>query len=158
MKGKTEKYKNPYPNTSLQFCIKVDEMPNSFDDVNTEISSIRTSVQEAFNKVEPLISQLDALIKEKNAFKLQVDEIQRKYNDLGNEVSELQKKLSDQKLEFESQNQTNENRLVSLQREVDLLTLDKKQLSEKIKTQDGRISTLESQKEELVQTLRDRGS
>ncbi|MHA1978419.1 MAG: hypothetical protein ACW98I_16065 [Candidatus Hodarchaeales archaeon] len=133
-------------------------MANSYDDMNTEISVIRTNVQEAFKKVEPLISHLDALITEKNAFKRQVDEIQRKYDDLGNELSVLQNKLSEQKVEFESQKQTNENRLVSLQREVDLLTLDKKQLSEKIKIQDEKISTLESQKEELIQSLRDRSS
>ncbi len=131
-------------------------MANTKDHVNSEMEAIKTNVQEAFKKVEPLISQLDTLITEKNALKEQVDEIQRKYADLGNELSELQKKLKDQKVEFESQKHTTENRIVSLQREVDLLTSDKKQLSDKLSKQNERIATLESQKEELQQSLRDR--
>jgi hypothetical protein len=47
---------------------------------------------------------------------------------------------------------------VSLQRELDLVILDKKQLSEKLKEQEVKITTLESQKEELIQSLRNRSS
>ncbi|MHA1236267.1 MAG: hypothetical protein ACTSQ9_01245 [Candidatus Hodarchaeales archaeon] len=131
-------------------------MPESFNDINEEIKKLKTNVHESFETIEPIASKIDALIGERDSLKSQVDEVKRKFDDLSDQISNLQKKLNEQKAEFEIKAQTAENQIVSYQREIDLLVLDKKKLSEQLKTRDDKISTLESQKEELLTTLRNK--
>ncbi len=134
------------------------EMSGSFNNINEEIKKLQTNVRESFEAIEPITSKIDALISERDNFKSQAEEVKRNFDDLSNQLSGSQKKLNDQKAEFETKAQTSENQIVSLQREIDLLTLDKKQLSEQLKTQDDKIGMLESQKEELVTALRNKSS
>ncbi|MCK4847839.1 MAG: hypothetical protein KAT16_02315 [Candidatus Heimdallarchaeota archaeon] len=133
-------------------------MSGSFNNINEEIKKLQTNVRESFEAIEPITSKIDALISERDNFKSQAEEVKRNFDDLSNQLSGSQKKLNDQKAEFETKAQTSENQIVSLQREIDLLTLDKKQLSEQLKTQDDKIGMLESQKEELVTALRNKSS
>ena len=134
------------------------EMSGSFNNINEEIKKLQTNVRESFEAIEPITSKIDALISERDSFKSQADEVKRNFDDLSNQMSDLQKKLNDQKVEFETKAQTSENQIVSLQREIDLLALDKKKFSEQLKTRDDKISMLESQKEELLTSLRKKSS
>ena len=131
-------------------------MPESFNNINEEIKKIQTNVRESFETIDPITSKIDALISERASLKSQVDEVKRNFDELSNQLSNLQKKLNDQQAEFETKSQTTENQIVSYQREIDLLVLDKKKLSEQLKTRDDKISTLESQKEELLTSLRNK--
>ncbi len=131
-------------------------MPESFNNINEEIKKLQTNVRESFETIDPITSKIDALISERASLKSQVDEVKRNFDDLSSQISNLQKKLNDQKAEYETKAQTTENQIVSYQREIDLLVLDKKKLSEQLKTRDDKITTLESQKEELLTTLRNK--
>jgi len=132
------------------------EMPESFNNINEEIKKLQTNARESFEAIKPIISKIDALISERDSFESQADEAKRNFDDLSNQLSDLQKKLNNSKTEFETKAQTSENQIVSLQREIDLLALDKKKLSEQLKTRDDKISMLESQKEELITSLRNK--
>ena len=134
------------------------EVTESFNNFNEEIKKLQTNIQESFKVIEPITSKIDVLISERDSFKSQVDELKRNFDNLSNQLSDLQKKLNDQKAEFDAKEQTNENRLVSLQREIDLLTLDKKKFLEQLKTRDDKINMLESQKNELLTSLREKSS
>ncbi len=134
------------------------EVSESFNNFNEEIRKLQTNVRESFEAIEPITSKIDALISERNSFKSQADELKRNFDNLSSQLSDLQKKLNDQKIEFDAKAQTNENQIVSLQREIDLLTLDKKKFLEQLKTRDDKISMLESQKDELLTSLRDKSS
>jgi len=133
-------------------------MPESFSNVNEEIKKLQKNVRESFEAIEPIASKIDVLISERDSFHSQADEIKRNFDNLNDQLSDLQKKLNAQKTEFETKAQTSENQIVSLQREIDLLALDKKKFSEQLKTRDDKISMLESQKEELLTSLRNKSS
>ena len=134
------------------------EVSESFNNFNEEIKKLQTNVRESFEAIEPINSKIDVLIRERDSFKSQIDELKRNFDDLNNQVSDLQRKLNDQKAAHDAKEQTNENRIVSLQREIDLLTLDKQKFSEQLKARDDKISILESQKDELLTTLREKSS
>ncbi len=134
------------------------EVSESFNNFNEEIKKLQTNVRESFEAIEPITSKIDALISERDSFKSQADELKRNFDNLSDQLSDLQKKLNDQKMEFDAKAQTKENQIVSLQREIDLLTLDKKKFLEQLKTRDDKISMLESQKDELLTSLRNKSS
>ena len=134
------------------------EVTGSFNNFNEEIKKLQTNVRESFEAIEPITSKIDALIRERDSFKSQTDELKRNFDNLSDQLSDLQKKLNEQKIEFDAKAQTNENQIVSLQREIDLLTLDKKKFLEQLKTRDDKISLLESQKDELLTSLRNKSS
>ncbi len=129
-------------------------MSNSFNDINSEIKSVQTNVNQALKAIEPITLKLDKLLEEKKQLKQQTEDIQRKITDLNTENSELRQKFFAQNQKFESQQRTYENQIESLRREVDLLLSDKEQLTKQLKVKDDKIATLESQKNELVQSLR----
>jgi chromosome segregation ATPase len=134
------------------------EVSESFNNFNEEIKKLQTNVRESIEAIEPITSKIDALISERDSFKSQTDELKRKFDNLSDQLSNLQKKLNEQKIEFDAKARTNENQIVSLQREIDLLTLDKKKFLEQLKTRDDKISLLESQKDELLTSLRNKSS
>ena len=134
------------------------EVAESFNNFNEEIKKIQTNVRESIQAIEPIASKIDTLINERDSFKSQTDELKRKFDSLSDQLSDLQKKLNDQKIEFDTKAQTSENQIVSLQREIDLLTLDQKKFSEQLKTRDDKIHMLESQKDELLTSLRNKSS
>jgi chromosome segregation ATPase len=134
------------------------EMSESFNNINEEIKKIQTNARESFEAIEPITTKIDALISERDSLKSQSEELKRNFDDLSTQLSDLQKKLNDQKMEFEAKAQTSENKIVSLQREIDLLNLDKKKFTEQLKSRDDRISMLETQKEELLTSLRNKSS
>jgi len=133
------------------------EVSESFNNFNEEIKKLQTNVRESIEAIEPITSKIDALISERDSFK-SPDELKRKFDNLSDQLSNLQKKLNEQKIEFDAKARTNENQIVSLQREIDLLTLDKKKFLEQLKTRDDKISLLESQKDELITSLRNKSS
>ena len=124
-------------------------------DASLDLKEIQNNIQDAVKAIEPLFSKLSTVIDERDQLKQQVEEVQRKFEGLTNQLSNLQKNLNDQKVEYETQKQTNDNKIVSMKRDFDLLTMDKQKLSEQVKTQDDKISTLESQKEEILRSLRE---
>lgn len=134
------------------------EVSESFNNFNEEIKKLQTNVRESIEAIKPITSKIDALISERDSFKSQTDELKRKFDNLSDQLSDLQKKLNEQKIEFDAKARTNENQIVSLQREIDLLTLDKKKFLEQLKTRDDKISLLESQKDELLTSLRNKSS
>jgi chromosome segregation ATPase len=134
------------------------EVSESFNNFNEEIKKLQTNVRESIESIEPITSKIDALISERDSFKSQTDELKRKFDNLSDQLSDLQKNLNEQKIQFDAKAQTNENQIVSLQREIDLLTLDKKKFLEQLKARDDKISLLESQKDELLTSLRNKSS
>ena len=134
------------------------EVSESFNNFNEEIKKLQTNVRESIEAIKPITSKIDALISERDSFKSQTDELKRKFDNLSDQLSDLQKKLNEQKIEFDAKARTNENQIVSLQREIDLLTLDKKKFLEQLKTRDDKIILLESQKDELLTSLRNKSS
>ena len=131
-------------------------MTNSLSEASRNLREIQTNIQDAVKAVEPLFNKLSSLIDERNQLRYQLEDTQRKFENLSNQLSDFQKKLNDNSIGFETQLQTSENKIVSLQREVDLLTMDRQKLSEQLKARDERIRTLESQNEELIQSIRGR--
>jgi chromosome segregation ATPase len=131
-------------------------LTDSLSEASRELKEIQNNIQDAVKAVEPIFSKLSTLIDERNQLKHQVQEVQRKFESLSSQISDLQKKLNDDKIEFEAKLQTSDNKIVSLQREVDLTTMENQKLSEQLKSRDEKIVTLEAQKEELMQSLRDR--
>ena len=134
------------------------KVTGTFNNFNEEIKKLGINIEESFKAIEPITSKIVALINERDNLKSQFDEIKRNFDNLSSQISELQKKLNDQKAEFDTKEQTFENRIVSLQREIDLLMLDNQKFSEQIKTRDDKINMLESQKSELLTSLRNKSS
>ena len=88
----------------------------------------------------------------------QMEEKNRLNTDLKNKISTLEHKLTEERTEFEKKLETNENKIVSLQRELDFAKDDTNKLKDQLKAKDDRIHILESQNEELSNSLRQQTS
>ncbi|MFX0205123.1 MAG: hypothetical protein ACFFDT_03995 [Candidatus Hodarchaeota archaeon] len=133
-------------------------MTNSFDEVNEQLTEIQENLSQAVNIAKEVPTRLSRLITEKKELKEQMEEIKRVNTDLKNKISTLEHKLAEQRTEFEKKLETSENQIVSLQRELDLAKDDGNKLKDQLKAKDDRIHILESQNEELKNSLRQQTS
>jgi chromosome segregation ATPase len=133
-------------------------MTNSFNEVNEQLTEIQQNLTQAVNIAKEVPTKVNRLLKEKKELEVQMEEIIRMNNDLKNKNSTLEQKLTEQRTEFEQKLETNENKTVSLQRELDLAKDDSRKLKDQLKAKHDRIHILESQKEELTNSLRQQTS
>ncbi|MFW9903760.1 MAG: hypothetical protein ACFFFH_05465 [Candidatus Thorarchaeota archaeon] len=133
-------------------------MTNSFDEVNEQLIEMQENLSQAVNIAKEVPTKLSQLITEKRELEVQMEEIKRVNTDHKNKISTLEHKLTEQQTEFEKKLETSENQIVSLQRELDLAKDDVKKFKDQLKAKDDRIHVLESQNEELKNSLRQQTS
>ncbi|UCE12448.1 MAG: hypothetical protein JSV04_09650 [Candidatus Heimdallarchaeota archaeon] len=129
-------------------------MRNSFDEVTEHISEIQENLTQAVNTAKEVLPYISELLNQKTDLEQQINELRRNNSELKGQVSTLENKLSEQRTEFEKKLETSENRIISLQRELDLGRDDYKKLEDRLREKDERIKVLESQKQELTDSLR----
>lgn len=133
-------------------------MTNSFNEVNDQLTEIQQNLIQAVNIAKEVPTKVNQLLKEKKELEERTEEINRINTDLKDKVSSLEHKLTEQQTEFEKKLETTENVNASLQRELDLAKDDSSRLKDQLKARDDRIQILESQKEELTNSLRQQTS
>ena len=133
-------------------------MTNSFDEVNEQLTEIQENLSQAVNIAKEVPTKLSQLLTEKKELEEQMEEVKRMNTDLKNNISTLEHKLSEQQTEFEKKLETSENQIVSLQRALDLAKDDANKVKDQLKAKDDRIHILESQNEELKNSLRQQTS
>lgn len=133
-------------------------MTNSFNEVTDQLAEIQKNLTQAVNIAKETPVKISQLLKEKKDLEERTEEINRLNTDLKNDVSTLENRLAEQRTEFEKKLESSENTIVSLQRELDLAKDDNKKLKDQLKAKDERINMLESQKQELTDSLRQQSS
>ncbi|MFX0122129.1 MAG: hypothetical protein ACFFAE_00695 [Candidatus Hodarchaeota archaeon] len=133
-------------------------MTNSFNEVNEQLTEIQQNLAQAVNIAKEVPTKVNQLLKEKKELEERTEEIKRINTDLKTKISSLEHKLNEERIEFEKKLETNENTIVSLQRELELTKDDIKKLEDRLKAKDDRIHILESQNEELTNSLRQQTS
>ena len=133
-------------------------MTNSFNEVTDQLAEIQKNLTQAVNIAKEAPAKISQLLKEKKDLEERTEEINRLNTDLKNNVSTLENRLAEQRTEFEKKLESSENTIVSLQRELDLAKDDNKKLKDQLKAKDERINMLESQKQELTDSLRQQSS
>ncbi len=133
-------------------------MTNSFNEVTDQLAEIQKNLTQAVNIAKETPVKISQLLKEKKDLEERTEEINRLNTDLKNNVSTLENRLAEQRTEFEKKLESSENTIVSLQRELDLAKDDNNKLKDQLKAKDERINMLESQKQELTDSLRQQSS
>ena len=133
-------------------------MTNSFDEVDEQLTEIQENLSQAVIIAKGVPTKLSQLLIDKKELEEQVEETKRMNTDLKNKISTLEHKLSEQQTEFEKKLETSENQIVSLQRELDFAKGDANKLKDQLNSKDDRIHILESQNEELKNSLRQQTS
>ncbi|MHA2245084.1 MAG: hypothetical protein ACXADY_08955 [Candidatus Hodarchaeales archaeon] len=133
-------------------------MTNSFNEINDQSAEIQKNLAQAVNIAKEVPAKINQLLKEKKDLEERTDEIDKLNTDLKTKVSILENKLAEQRTEFEKKLESNDNKIVSLQREFDLAKDDNNKLKDQLKAKDERINILESQKQELTDSLRRQSS
>ncbi len=133
-------------------------MTNSFNEVTDQLAEIQKNLTQAVNIAKEAPAKIGQLLKEKKDLEERTEEINRLNTDLKNNVSTLENRLAEQRTEFEKKLESSENSIISLQRELDLAKDDNNKLEDQLKAKDERINMLESQKQELTDSLRQQSS
>ncbi|MFX1285828.1 MAG: hypothetical protein ACFFB5_19460 [Promethearchaeota archaeon] len=133
-------------------------MTNSFNEVAEQITEIQENLMQAVNIAKEVPVKISRLINEKNALKEKTEEISRINTDLKNNVATLEHKLAEQRTDFEKKLESSENKIIYLQRELDLVKDDINKLKDQLEAKEERIKVLESQKKELTDSLRQQSS
>lgn len=133
-------------------------MTNSFNEVNEQMTEIQQNLTQAVEIAKEVPSKISQMIEEKKNLEQENEEIKKVNTDLKNQVSTLKGKLADELAEFNRKQESSENEIIYLQRELDLDKDDLNKLRDQLKAKDGRINILESQKQELTDSLRQSSS
>ena len=133
-------------------------MTNSFNEVNEQLTEIQQNLTQAVNIAKEVPAKVSQLLKEKKELEDRMEEINRMNTDLKNTIATLEHKLTEQKTEFEKKIETSENKIISLQRDLDITKDNSNKLKDQLKAKDDRIQILESQNEELKTTIRQQTS
>ena len=113
-------------------------MTNSFNEVNEQITEIQQNLTQAVNIAKEVPAKVSKLLKGKKELEEQMEEIKRMNADLKNKIATLEHKLIEQQTEFEKKLETSENKIFSLQRELDITKDDINRLIDEIvKEKDG---------------------
>ncbi|MHA1226558.1 MAG: hypothetical protein ACTSPV_07445 [Candidatus Hodarchaeales archaeon] len=129
-------------------------MSNSLNNTNDQLNEIKTNLSTAIEKAKSVPEKINQLIKMRDGLSEENQRLKIKNKELEDEIVKIDSKLSDLKQEYERKLEMSENKIVSLQRELDLAKDDKEKLEKQIIEREERIKILESQKEELAQALR----
>jgi len=127
---------------------------NSLNNTNDQLNEIKTNLSTAIEKAKSVPEKINQLIKMRDGLSEENQRLKIKNKELEDEIVKIDSKLSDLKQEYERKLEMSENKIVSLQRELDLAKDDKEKLEKQIIEREERIKILESQKEELAQALR----
>ncbi|MHA1973840.1 MAG: hypothetical protein ACTSW1_12660 [Candidatus Hodarchaeales archaeon] len=129
-------------------------MSNPLNDTNDQLNEIKTNLSTTIEKTKSVPEKINQLIKMKEELSEENRGLILKSKELKDEIVKIESKMNDLRQDYERKLEMSENKIVALQRDLDLAKDDKNKLEKKIIERDKRIEILESQKEELTQALR----
>ncbi len=131
-------------------------MTNTFSKMDEELNETQRKLTKAADITKVVPEKIKQILEEKRKLNEANSELNKFNNEMKEKISKLEGMLSDQRNDFENKLASNENRIVSLERELELSKDENLKLITKLEEKNRRIEILESQKAELTQSLREK--
>ena len=123
-----------------------------------ELLEIKNTLLQSMEITKQVPEKVDRLLNEINDLKQSTNILRAKNKELEERSTKLEADINFLKDDFAKKIDSSENKIVSLQRELELNKDDIIKLSKQIKEKDERIKLIESQKEELTMALRQKST
>ncbi len=136
-------------------CLSMEKRMNK---TSIEMNEVQKNLSRSINITKEIPNKINQLKQDNFILQKKNQELTDANNESKNRVASLEHKISEITLEFEKKLQSNENKLISLQRELDLSNEEIRSIKDQLKKRDDRIILLENQKNELIESLRKKGT
>jgi len=133
-------------------------MTNSFKESTKELIEIKNSLLQSMEITKQVPEKVDRLLNEIYDLKNLNNVLKTKNKELGDRSTKLEAEIKVLKDDFAKKFDSSENKIISLQRELELRKDDMSKLKNQIEDRNERIKILESQKEELTSVLRQKST